>query len=455
MKSFLYLTLFLFIAACGIDKESAPPLPSSAGSGVLDSSFAGTGYFVHDGAAGGNLADEVYGIAVDSQDHVILVGSSINSVGNLDMTIWRLKEDGTLDTTFNGSGIFSHDGAAGGTNQSDVGLAVVVDSSDNIFVTGYSTNGSSNFDMAIWKVTSSGSLDTSFNGTGYFTHDSAAGGNNHDQGAGIILDGSGDIFVAGYSDQSVLNRDMALWKVTSTGSLDASFNGSGFVTDDNSNGGTHEQGNNLTIDGSGNIVVVGRADSAAASSDMAIWRYDNTGSLDTTFNGIGYFFHNSAAGGNSFDSATDLVLDVTGNLYVTGSSRNAANNNDMVIWKVTDSGALDTSFDGDGYFVFDYSAHAISGNSSDTGEAITFDGSGRILVTGGGNGDMFLWRLDTDGNLDTDFSDDGYFNHDSAAGGFDSDIGESIVIDHEGRINIGGFSRNASGNNDAVGWRFQ
>ena len=78
-----------------------------------------------------------------------------------------------------------------------------------------------------------------------------------------------------------------------------------------------------------------------------------------------------------------------------------------------------------------------------------------VHLTGGGNGDMFLWRLDTDGNLDTDFSDDGYFNHDSAAGGFDSDIGESIVIDHEGRINIGGFSRNASGNNDAVGWRFQ
>ena len=50
-------------------------------------------------------------------------------------------------------GIVTNDGAAGGTGGigNDRGLALAIDSSGNIIVSGYCTNASDNEDMTTWK----------------------------------------------------------------------------------------------------------------------------------------------------------------------------------------------------------------------------------------------------------------------------------------------------------------
>jgi hypothetical protein len=45
---------------------------------------------VHAGAAGGNGGDAGSGVAIDSQDRILVTGNSINSAGNSDMVIWRV-----------------------------------------------------------------------------------------------------------------------------------------------------------------------------------------------------------------------------------------------------------------------------------------------------------------------------------------------------------------------------
>ncbi|MCZ6689546.1 MAG: delta-60 repeat domain-containing protein [Planctomycetota bacterium] len=67
-------------------------------------------------------------------------------------------------------------------------------------------------DMAIWRLAANGSLDTTFNGQGWVTHDDAAGGMGFDIGNSIVTDGSGRILVGGQSVGAVTFDDLAIWQ---------------------------------------------------------------------------------------------------------------------------------------------------------------------------------------------------------------------------------------------------
>ncbi len=191
--------------------------------------------------------------------------------------IWRYKSDGTLDTSFgNGTGYVVHSNAAGGGGN-DAGYAITLDSSGRIIVVGMSDrdpSASANHDMVIWRYNPDGTLDTSFNGVGYVVHNGAAGGNGIDAGGGVVLDSAGRILVAGSSTNSGGNRDMAIWRYNPDGTLDTSFNNVGYVVHDNAAGGNgHDSGNDILLDSLGRIVVVGSSTGSGTGDDMAIWRY--------------------------------------------------------------------------------------------------------------------------------------------------------------------------------------
>ena len=207
--------------------------------------------------------------------------------------------------------------------------SIVIDSYGRILVTGWSW-GSSNYDMVIWRYNSNGTLDTSFNSIGYVTHNNAAGGN--DAGRSIAIDSYGRILVDGYSDNGS-NYDMAIWRYNSNGTLDTSFNGTGYATHNNAAGGNGgDSGSSITIDSYGRILVAGNS-SNGSNYDMAIWRYNSNGTLDTSFNSAGYIIHNSAAGGNGDDQGHSITIDSYSRILVAGYSYNGSND-DMAIWRL-------------------------------------------------------------------------------------------------------------------------
>lgn len=165
-------------------------------SGSLDLSFGLVGYVTEDNAAGGNGNDYGKAMAVDSSGRILVAGYSQSAIDFEDMVIWRYDSDGSLDTTFDGDGIMVHDAAAG-ASFNDEGLAIAVDSSGRILVSGSSSNGS-NTDMVIWRYNSDGSLDATFGGDGIVVHNGAAGGDGTDIGWAIVTDSSGRILVTGY-----------------------------------------------------------------------------------------------------------------------------------------------------------------------------------------------------------------------------------------------------------------
>ena len=424
--------------------------------GGLDLSFnSPNGFAVQNNAAGGNADDFGKAVAVDSQGRILVAGSSANSAGNTDMVIWRFNADGTLDTTFNGSGIVVHDSAAGGACN-DSGNAVAVDSQGRILVAGNSTNSAGNTDMVIWRFKADGTLDTTFNGSGIVVHDSAAGGAGNDSGNAIAVDSQGRILVAGSSTNSAGNMDMVVWRFNANGTVDTAFSGDGIVVNESTAGGTgSDSGNAIAVDSQDRILVAGSSPNSAGNRDMVIWRFTLNGALDTTFNSKGFVVHNGAAGGNGDDSGNAVAIDTQGKILVAGSSANSAGNADMALWRFTSTGTLDTTFNGSGIVI---NNGAAGSNGDDSGSGVAIDSQGRILVTGSskntvGNTDMVVWRFNADGTLDITFAADGIVINNGAAGGNAYDSGSAVVTDSQDRILVAGSSGNSAGNSDMVIWR--
>ena len=77
-------------------------------------------------------------------------------------------------------------------------------------------------------------------------------------------------------------------------------------------GGGRDEGYAITIDGSGNILVTGISVNGSAGSDMAIWRYTDAGTLDTSFDGDGIVVHGIAAGGGGSDTGYAITHKIPG-----------------------------------------------------------------------------------------------------------------------------------------------
>ncbi|MBU0649522.1 hypothetical protein KJ969_05540, partial [Patescibacteria group bacterium] len=457
MKKFVKST-FVKISICTLLLMGIYCVPTAMASVVqLDTTFNTVGYVIHDNAAGGSSTENVISSQIQSDGKYVVSGFSINLAGNMDMAIWRYNTDGTLDTTFNVVGYTVHDSAAGGSSH-DSGVSLQIQSDGKYVVAGYSRTLAGDYDLAIWRYNTDGTLDTTFNVVGYATHDNAAGGSGSDWGRSLQIQSDGKYVVAGYSRNAAGNDDMVIWRYNTDGTLDATFNAVGYIIHDNAAGGSgNDTGQSLQIQSDGKYVVAGNSTNAAANTDMAIWRYNADGTLDTTFNTVGYATHDSAAGGSGAEVIYSLQIQSDGKYVVAGYSTNAAGNWDMAIWRYNTDGTLDTTFNTVGYAAHDSAA---GGSGDDAGWSLYIQSDGKYVISGrsrnaAGDDDLAIWRYNTDGTLDTTFNTVGYLTHNGAAGGVGKDEGWYVRVQSDGKFVVAGRSRNAAGNDDMAIWRYE
>ena len=417
--------------------------------GTLDSSFAGTGWVVHHNAAGGDDHDWGWDLAVDSQGRPVVTGASLNASRLPEMVIWRYTPGGILDTSFNGQGWITRTGSAGGV--SDQGKAITVDPLDRILVAGAGGGTGSDFDMIVWRYETDGTPDTTFNGVGWAAHHDAAGSAGNDWGLGITLDASGRILVTGHSEGSLGWEDMVVWRFLPDGQLDSAFGGQGWVVHADAAGGLWtDQGNAITVDRSGRIIVAGESRGMSTDFDMVVWRFEPNGMLDGSFNGQGWFVHHGAAGGDGEDRALAVDVDFGGKIVLAGSSENASPDTDMVVWRLNEDGTLDSSFGGQGWVVEDSAGAPTGGQFASD---LRTDGSGRIIVAGGSLGEMTVWRYLTDGTLDAVFNAQGWLRELAGTPGWGS--GFAMTVNSAGRILVVGDAMNTAGNLDMALWQIR
>ena len=148
--------------------------------------------------------------ALDSAGRIIVCGYNDSGAGLL----FRFTSEGAPDTTFNGTGYISQD-----WGESIYYQAVAADSQGRIIVGGYLVSSER---IIAARYLADGTLDTSFGDpamNGLVELDPTGDGNGYNIGD-ILLDSQGRLLLAG-----AFQDDLILLRLTSGGSLDASFDG--------------------------------------------------------------------------------------------------------------------------------------------------------------------------------------------------------------------------------------
>jgi uncharacterized delta-60 repeat protein len=147
--------------------------------GTPDPSFGVGGAVIYAGAAGKD--DYGFGIIIDPEGKILVAGREHNG-RNADMLILRCNPDGTPDTTFGENGTVRYAGPANGT---DSARGVVFQKDGKIVITG-EMNVSSHKELIAIRYNPDGTLDTDYGSSGIFTLNTT--GKNDSYGFGIALD---------------------------------------------------------------------------------------------------------------------------------------------------------------------------------------------------------------------------------------------------------------------------
>jgi len=204
------------------------------------------------------------GIAVQSDDKIVVVGTSDDGSGTSEFAVARFNVDGSLDTSFSGDGMVTTFFSAG----NDVGSGIAVQSDDKIVVVGTSDDLSNTW-LAVARFTVNGSLDPSFGAGG--TVISISSLNGDDMGSGNAVQSDDRTVVVGSSDNG-----SGKWRfVVARFNIDASFPDpaidsgkaiTSFTAGD-------DIGSGIAVQSDSRIVVVGTADDGSGTSELAVARY--------------------------------------------------------------------------------------------------------------------------------------------------------------------------------------
>ena len=288
-----------------------------------------------------------------------------------------------------------------------------------------------------------GDLDTTFHGDGRVTLDvNPRNPGRYDVVSDVAIQPDGKILAAGYSFvPSTSTQDFALTRWVPSGNLDATFGRR--ITDF----GGEDQIYDVAIQTDGKILVAGRK-CISGICDVALARYNSTGSLDTTFSGDGKQTTNVPPGDNG--SLGGLAIQPDGKILVAGY---AWNNNDgdydYAIYRYNANGSLDMTFsaNGDGVAVGNFGS-----GRQDFATDLVIQSDGKIVFAGHtGTADyqfnnFAIGRLDMNGRADITFSGDGWQITDFDA----DDFAYGLALHQNGRIVAVGKKATANFNYFAV-----
>lgn len=237
--------------------------------------------------------------------------------------------------------------------------------------------------------------------------------------------------------------------------------GSGLLFSSLLGGSSNDVGNGIAIDQSGNIIVTGQTSSsnlpvANAFQSSPLPNDNCTNAFVTKLNPTGppsYVF-STYLGGTQCDSANSVAADISGNVYVTGTtsssdfptanafqpSLGAQFGNDAFVTKLTPAGAMV------------YSTYLGGSNGAEIGFGIAADSSGNAYITGstsslnfptmnpiqatmnGFSQDVFVSKLNSQGSA---------LVYSTYLGGSRIDTGRGIALDSANNVYLTGYSESA------------
>ncbi len=229
---------------------------------------------------------------------------------------------------------------------------VISDGAGNFIGVGYTIRSGNYRDFLVVKFDA--------NGDTIWTRTKNGKGSTDDEAIAVAVDGSGNVFVCGSSDGGTTNLDILLIKydINGTKLYDTTWNSVAFYDDIPVA---------MALDPSGNIIIAGNTepDTVSGSNNYITLKFASDGTLiwSTEFSRTGVT--------SGKDEVSGLVVDASGDAYVTGRSYGPANDDDFATVKYSGANGVQQ-------WLQTYN----SGNGNDRATAITLDNGGAVIVTG-------------------------------------------------------------------------
>ncbi|HWJ25887.1 MAG TPA: delta-60 repeat domain-containing protein, partial [Flavisolibacter sp.] len=305
--------------------------------------------------------------------------------------------------------------------QNDNATAMAIQQDGKIVVVGCTNTGSQR-DFAIVRYNTDGSLDNTFSGDGKLTTDFNSG---NDTALAVILQPDGKILVGGVSTaNSSQKKSFALARYNSNGTLDLTFSGDGKLTTDISMG--DDVLKSLSLQSDGKILAGGYT--TTGQTDFALVRYLSDGTLDNTFDGDGKLTTDIAQG--SSDTLQSIAVQGDGKILAGGFTR-SARGYDFALVRYLSGGVMDPAFATGGKNIAD------QGTPLDIANQMVLLQDGKILMAGqrgSDQTDLVVTRFTTTGLPDPTMLGNGRIV-DHLKG---SSIYYAMAIQRDGRIVAGG-----------------
>jgi len=350
-----------------------------------------------------NRIDRPIAVAVAPSGGILVAGTSQNASGHDDILVVRL--DGSTgnqlwERRYDGPGLAV-----------DRASALAVNASGDVLVTGSSANSSGHSDLLTLKLDgASGALlwESRIDGSG-------AG---DDAATGLAIDSSGDVLVVGHLRNAAGHDDFAVLKLDgATGTTVWS------VTEDGAGAGA-DRAVGIAVSSTGDAFVTGYARNGSGNDDFLTVRLRGSDGMvlwEIPFNG--------PASGK--DRASDIAIDDSGDVLVTGTSRGTGGNDDFHTAKLAAS-------DGAVLWEARYNGPA---NDSDTPSGLAVDPAGNVVVTGiswnGSNQDIFTAKYAA---IDGEFLWGSRYNGPANR----ADAGVGVAVDSAGNAVVVGYSWNTN-----------
>lgn len=404
------------------------------GSGQLDSSFAGSGILQWDLAGG---MDTGHGVLVQKDGRIVVSLSSRVGTNAWQITMARLLENGSIDSSFAADGVYRYENIAA----TNINYGVTEASDGSLYAYGSHGKTAADPEMVVIKLSADGAPDPSFgiNGAVVIPVDVS-----EDYAKDVAILPDGKVLVAGYSKiPGKSTGRMVLCRLLTDGSLDPAYGLDGLLIFGDTTINHESWAMALLPDGK--VLVAGR--SVPSGKDRpTVYRVlaDGEG-IDSSFASNGSFLA-------PFESAAYdmLIHPITGHILICGGN-STANGRDLFVAAYDQDGAEVPEFGTDGVAIVNKDLNDIA-----LGMAIQPDG--KILAGGESGGTLFAGnkrayfatRLDMMGQLDTTWGDSGTVRTQVSPNfAFANDV---AIQPHDGKVLLVGAG--AYTNNDLVVVRY-
>jgi hypothetical protein len=339
---------------------------------------------------------------------------------------------------------------AGGTN-SEEGTAIAVDAIGNTYITGFFASLTCPFGTT--SLTNVGFNDifiAKYDPASNLVWVKSAGGSGDDKPTGIAVDTSGNVYITGYFSSSTITFDTITFASNAgTDLFIAKYNSVGNVVWAKKAGGaTGDFSNSIVVDASGNSLITGYFKSASISfgSTTLLNPYSTSGGSNyfiAKYNALGNPIWAKAANGGAV-IGNNIKTNNIGEIFVIGSflgnvafdtiSKTSNGSKDVFVTKydTTGNAIWVKTFGGSNEDVGNAISTDLAGNSYITGYSKSISmavGSTTLSNNGSPNGDVFIVKFDATGNIIWA----------KKAVGYSNDVGLAIAADATGNSYLSGY----------------